>query len=331
MEGQAGAREYRYDARAVAHALVQVAEGMSYRRVSVFARRARYSGRQLMPWERSGQLVANWVDVFTPIATWGDLPSDWPEVIVVDSKRFQTGAGPPQPCWHVLVAAGVHGLPAQSEPWVALPSPYLNAHAWELFFAHLPGQPRLVVGDMDTAIRAAVRSVWPGTRFYVCEYHMLKRLAPAVGALPDTHLIRSRLLERAFYSLNDWDAFVSAVQHEHGHGTALPAAACFIRINSRQVRDQLTHREFGDPRSNGAAEAMSAAFGRALPRKRANRMGNLYRATNLIKLLTAAQRGLADEVAWTVRMRKFLDGHQGVMPLHQQPHNDRSGHPSLYL
>lgn len=159
---------------------------------------------------------------------------------------------------------------------------------------------------------------------------MQQRLAPAVGALPDTHLIRGPLLEPAFYSINDWQAFVSAVQHAHGHGTAPPFAARFIRANSRQVRPAQAPRvrrpafqrrcRSDDRRLRARAAARAReSHGQPLPRD------------NLIKLLTAAQRGLADELAWAVRLRKFLEGHGGRMPLHQQPHNDRSGHPSLHL
>jgi hypothetical protein len=60
-------------------------------------------------------------------------------------------------------------------------------------------------------------------------------------------------------------------------------------------------------------------------------VANLYRATNLIKPLTAARAALPDEVVWAVRLRKFLEGHGGRMPLHQSPHNDPKGQPSLYL
>lgn len=329
-EGQAGARLYRYDARAVARALVKAAEGASYRRASVLARRA-YRGGSISPWERNGQLVANWVDVFTPLVTFEDLPSYWPDVIVVDSKRFQTGSGPPAPAWHLLVAAGVPlGAPV-SEPWVALPSPYLNTHAWERFFGHMRGQPRLVVCDMEHAIRRAVRNVWPGTQVYLCEHHVYERLRPAFGNLQASHPIRDQLFGQAFESVGDWDAFVAAVQHEHVHGTSLTLAARLIRSVGRDLREQIANRETGDPRSNGAAETLVRELSRHLPRNRANRMGNLYRTTHLIKLMLAAQRGLANEVTWAVRLRRYLEGHRGAMPLHQRPHDDPAGRPSLHL
>lgn len=72
---------------------------------------------------------------------------------------------------------------------------------------------------------------------------------------------------------------------------------------------------------------MARAAGRMLPRNRANRMGNLYRTTNLIKLMAAAQRGLADEVAWAVRLRKFLEGYGGQMPLHSEAAQRPQGSP----
>jgi hypothetical protein len=77
---------------------------------------------------------------------------------------------------------------------------------------------------MDKSIRPAVATVWPGTRYYICELHMQRKLAHDVGRLPDIHVVRGALLERAFYSFSEWDAFVDAVRHEHVKAP-LPAAA----------------------------------------------------------------------------------------------------------
>jgi hypothetical protein len=82
-EGQAGAREYRFAAREVGEALVAVARGASYKSAAEAARRAadrlpaaaasRRHWRQRDP-ARDGQLVANWVDVFSDLVCAGELP-----------------------------------------------------------------------------------------------------------------------------------------------------------------------------------------------------------------------------------------------------------------
>src|SRR6266567_4252258 len=103
-EGQAGAREYRFAAREVGEALVAVAKGSSYQTAAQAARR--HAGR--LPeaaddgfergWRRrdparDGQLVANWIDVFTGLVCAGERPARWPEVLLIDSKNFRVRTG----------------------------------------------------------------------------------------------------------------------------------------------------------------------------------------------------------------------------------------------
>lgn len=83
-EGQAGAREYRFAAREVGEALVAVARGSSYKSAAEAARRAadrlppaapsRRHWRSRDP-ARDGQLVANWVDVFSDLVCADELPT----------------------------------------------------------------------------------------------------------------------------------------------------------------------------------------------------------------------------------------------------------------
>ena len=89
MGGQAGARGYRFAAREVGEALALVARGATYRDAAFGARRhgdrlplVRLTGRaQCRDATRDGQLVANWVDVFTEPLSAGVLPEKWPEVL----------------------------------------------------------------------------------------------------------------------------------------------------------------------------------------------------------------------------------------------------------
>lgn len=114
-EGQAGAREYLFSAREAGAALAAVAAGESYRRASRSARVAGRRSRDLQTGTSSrprdadldGQIVANWVDVLTPIVCAGELPEAWPERIAVDSVEFRINHGPNAGgSFHVFAAVG---------------------------------------------------------------------------------------------------------------------------------------------------------------------------------------------------------------------------------
>jgi hypothetical protein len=191
--------------------------------------------------------------------------------------------------------------------WLIRPAPRLDARMWERFFRGLRGQPRLVVGDLDRSIRNGVESAFGGqAAYYACEWHTHQRLDPLLGALPSDHALRGDLLERALYSEADWHAFVRAVRREHTRGTELPGAARFIRRHGRWITEQLSRRLPGDPRSASAVEAIAQHLGEILPRRRANRLGNLARTTHLLDLVTTDLRGLANEAEWAVRLRVYL-------------------------
>ena len=112
-EGQAGARTYLFAAREVGDALARVAQGSSYRAAAAAARDGAERVKQAKPRPKQpappgarrrrkkkraervarddGQLVANWVDVFTSMVCDGLLPTRWPDVLVIDSKAFVRG------------------------------------------------------------------------------------------------------------------------------------------------------------------------------------------------------------------------------------------------
>ena len=105
-EGQAGARDYAFNARDVGYALSLVATGTSYRQAALSTRLLAHRGRAGVTWGAKkprkrqrlydSQLVANWVDVLGPVASYEHGVSAWPEVLVVDSVQFRQGGQQPR-------------------------------------------------------------------------------------------------------------------------------------------------------------------------------------------------------------------------------------------
>ena len=156
-------RAYRHRLHLVAEALVAVGRGVSYARAAQRARVA--EGRDPMPHDSAGQMVAEWVDAWAPVVLAAHAETEQPVTLVLDSTDFywtNARTGTRRREFAILVAYGytasgrgrvwgVHASPtAQAGDYLAL----LDALA-------LPGPPRTVVADDDGAIAAAVAHAWP--------------------------------------------------------------------------------------------------------------------------------------------------------------------------
>src|ERR687895_1965964 len=173
-EGQAGGRRYHFAAPEVGEALALVARGATYRDAAYAARGqgerlpvVRLSGRaQRRDAARDGQLVANWVDVFSEPLCAGLLPDRWPEVLVIDSAEMRVKSGPRRgQGFHVIGAVGRDPAPAgrQVEPlrlWRLVASPVQDAAAFERYCGALRGRPRVVISDMDNATRLGLANAF---------------------------------------------------------------------------------------------------------------------------------------------------------------------------
>ena len=62
----------------------------------------------------------------------------------------------------------------------------------------------------------------------------------------------------------------------------------------------------------------------------ANRLANRARTIKLLDLLTVGLNGQANERALAKAVRLHLEGHDGRPRLHQRPHDDPEGNPSLF-
>jgi hypothetical protein len=348
-EGQAGAREYRFPAREVGEALVAVAKGATYRVAAEAARRhggrvpgapsgGRRERRRRDP-ARDGQLVANWVDVFTGLVCDGHLAMRWPDVLLVDSKGFRiksgdrTGRG-----FHVLAAVGVDC--AQAGRWTPAPrlwrlEPFARKDqaAWEAFFGALEGVPRVVVSDADHALACAIESVWSDTRpeHRLCEWHLGRKLREHLpGSILDDHRHPiTRVLPGAFHTADAWTALDQAIRDEQRAGDhgPLTLAVRWLETYGRRAQAQIATRDPNAPNSTGPVEQIL----REIDRRIGDRVGsftNRARLTNLLALMTLDVLGKADGRDWADRLRERLYN-AGGRPTNQRPHDDPKGSYSL--
>lgn len=344
-QGQAGARAYAYNARDIAHGLLLVARGDSYRRAAAATRAnarrqrgsvgfyRRHGVRRVRRGDLDGQLVANWVDVFAPVVCFEHGVAHWPERLAVDSVSFVTQAGPPRRTLHLLVAVGYDPPRYQPRLWLVRPSPRKDQAAWEDFFDLLIATPRHIVADMDAAIEAAVAARFPRPGEQPPEYrwsdhHVKNALANILAPLPPRHPLIDEL-DLAMTSPHRWDAFAAAVDSEHRTGIALPATPNWFATYGPRIRQQAAARTPHQAHSTGAVEAVNGWLKRALA-QRARHLGNRQRTIKLLDLLTVGYNHHADERAFAVAIRKYLEGHHGRPQLAQRQLDDIKSSPSLY-
>ena len=349
-EGQAGARRYQFAACEVGGALALVARGATYRDAAFAARRqgerlpaARLSGRaRRRDAARDGQLVANWVDVFTEPLTVGLLPERWPEVLVVDSAELRVKSGPRRgQGFHVIGAVGRDPAPPGRpvEPlrvWRLEASPVKDAAAFERFCRALQSAPRVVISDMDNATRLGMTHAfadhggWPPD-MRIGDWHLgraLRRRIPDGLAADPAGPVMQRL-GPALHTPARWQAFVDAVEHEHRARTHGPLTGLlrWIDDHGALVEHQAATRDPLVPNSTSPVEAPLAEVKRRLE-DRAGVLTNLARMNKLLALIALDLRGETDSRGWADRLRErtYLGGGHAAP---QRPHDDPKGTASL--
>jgi hypothetical protein len=349
-EGQAGARRYQFAAREVGEALALVARGATYRDAAFAARRqgdrlpaVRLTGRApIRDAARDGQLVANWVDVFSEPLSAGLLPEAWPGVLVIDSAELRVKSGPRRgQGFHVIGAVGRD--PAdQARPleplrvWRLEASPVKDAAAFERFCRALRGVPRVVISDMDNATRLGVANAFadqtglpPDMR--MGEWHLgraLRRRIPDSMAADPASPVMQRL-GPAFYATARWRAFVAAVEGEHSARTHGPLIGLlrWIDDHGELIENQAATRDPNIPNSTSPVEAPLADIKRRLE-DRAGVFTNLARMNKLLALMALDLRGQTDARAWADRLREHTYLAGGHAP-EQRLHDDLNGIVSL--
>lgn len=346
-EGQAGAREYRFAAREVGEALVAVARGASYKSAAEAARRAGDRMPEAVPsrqhWRyrdpaRDGQLVANWVDVFTELVCAGELPERWPAVVVLDSRGFRITTGERAGRgFYVFAAIGVeideHGRQQPGRLWRLEAFARKDQAAWEAFLCALQGAPRVIVSDADNALACAIEATFAAAapEHQLCEWHLGRKLR---DHLPDRLLADhahpvTRALPHAFASPQAWRELTDAIDAEHqaGEHGPLTLTVNWLATYGPRIAAQAATRDPRGPHSTGAVEQILHKLDRRL-RDRAGSFTNRARMAKLLALMTLELNHTADARTWADQLRERLYL-AGGRPANQRPHDDPKGTHSL--
>jgi hypothetical protein len=343
-EGQAGARAYHFSAREVGDALAAVAAGASYRAAAEVARRragrVRSSASDAWPERRrdpvrDGQLVADWVDVFGELVCAGELPEQWPEVLLIDSKNFRIVSGEHAGRgFHVFAAMG-SAAPERGR-WAPVPrlwrlEPFARKDqaAWEAFFGALAGAPSVIVSDADHALACAIESVFGAAapEHRLCEWHLGRKLREHLPGeiLADREHPITRALGSALHTPADWRALVDAI--DDTHGPSLTVAGRWLERYGNRIAAQVATRNQGGPNSTGPVEQLL----REVDRRIGDRVGSFTNRARMAKLLALIRldlSGHADGREWADRIRERLYL-AGGRPVNQRPHDDPKGSHSL--
>lgn len=328
-----GPRKHSFPLAEIARALVLVGGGWSYRSAGERVRRdagihrARHAapiGHRCRDWA----LVADWVELFTPLLARELMPRRWPRSVVFDAVPFRLAgrtmpSGFPMhsggaPAWSVLVAGGwddtgrmriyimraVPGTPA-SRDWLEL-------------MASLQGTPTRVVSDDDQAIRSAARVHWPSATLVIGWDKLMRRLRDA----DDSAIRKDRrhaehdpiwvASKDAFLSRRNWVNFRAIVR---ACGPA-PRTEAWIRRNRGLVRRQW-RLEPPWPSSTGHLEQKAAEM-RAMLVNRKAMFRNRDRTTLLLTLIALHQNGIDNVRHYTRLISEHLAQLGGQPPRHNR-------------
>jgi hypothetical protein len=341
-EGQAGARDYRFAAREIGDALVAVARGTSYKSAAEMARRSAErmppSASENRGWRyrnpaRDGQLVANWVDVYSELVCAGELPERWPAVLLLDCRGFRITSGKRAGrSFYVFACVGIeidgHGEPQPSRLWRLEPFARKDQAAWEAFLGALPGVPKVIVSDADHALACAVESVFADAEqapeHRLCEWHLSRKLREHLpdSVLKDLAHPITRALPNAFHTTQAWADLLDAIHAENDSGCDSPLTLTlrWLATYGPRVEKQIATRGHDGSHSTGAVEAVLRELDRRL-HHRAGSFTNRARMAKLLALMTLELTGRANPRAWADRIRERLyltGGH----PINQRPHDD---------
>ena len=322
-EGLTVARKFEVPVQEVARALVLVGRGVSYTEAG---RRCRVRVGRAVTEHGLAQMVAGWVEVFTPVVTarW-DEPS-WPDTVVLDSTWF-TGnlpGGGRGRIFYVLVAYGYDAGRRNGRVLSLSPVTRGNGAAWQSLMASKSGQPHLLVSDKDTGLQAAVPQAWPTTVWRLCRWHLRKNLGEELRAagidLSPGHPVTSRAAH-AFDDLANWRDFRRAVSRR---GTSDLRA--WVADQDPYLVAEFAAGPLTPLLTAGAADVVLRQV-RATIARRAFCYRNQPRTALMLDLMRLRLNHVDDETTYAHDIRAYLDagGQLGrVLAL-----RDPAGRPSL--
>jgi hypothetical protein len=326
-EGPITPRTYAFPEEQIAYALVRLAQGGTYRGVSFDVRR--HANRELpssapsaTPTRAEGVLIANWLDIYADVVTEPDRITEWPKIIAIDSAAFVVNRGlTAGERFHVFGAVGYERPVAKPQVVLFEPTPLKNRSAWEGFLRMLPGEPEIVISDMDAAIAGAVKAVFPEAEHRWSEFHVkrsLEKSFPEAITKDKEHPV-FKALAAALTSPAKWDEFEDAVDDAERAGVRVLGTQRWIKKYRARIYEQTNTRERG-PHSTGAMEAtLSMVSGRL--KSRAARMTNRDRARRLLALFAAEMNGKANEQIWLDRIHAHIEALGGKPPAQGKAHD----------
>jgi hypothetical protein len=363
-EGQPAPRLYGFAARDVAHALMLVAGGASYRATAAAVRTAAgrelstvstrtAKGRRRAPANAHAGLVSDWVEVFAPLIWAVHAPAEWPRRLVLDSAEFRHGSpgkARGEAAFSVLAAMGYH---RDGRSYVAAIEavPSATQAAWRAFLASLTGRPDWVVTDGGPELAGVTDAVAdrvpqptgpPDPDFpdadpaelapievRRCEWHLARNLT---DTLPDqvsrvhTDPIHT-LIAQAQSSLAGWRRLERELRaRQRDTGIYGPILTRLAGIDDL-VRAQIATRAPTGPNTTGALEEFFHQLDHTIGDRGAN-LTNKVRTDALLKLIAARRNGWINEAHWAEVIRDHLTRHHGHAPPQRQ-HTDPKGAPSL--
>jgi hypothetical protein len=346
-DGPQAARQYQFVARGIAGTLLSVGAGASYMRA---ARVARQRANRLrvdpdtgdLRLSKHGQLVADWVEVFAPVVFESHRPNDWPSegTLVLDHLPFRVKAFNPsgravpggRVVFDVFAAMGYE----RGEPriWRLEAFPNASAANWVVFLSRLGGQPPRVVCDNHSGMTSAVRSYWPTTDLYLCEWHLrhaLERLLAAQarrGYGAAVAALQPRV-EAAFAGLSFWRPFVADCR-----SAGVPALDAWLDAMDPVIQSQFGRRGFAAtrpknmPLTTGGLEQRLRPIRDAIhPRRYA--LKNRERTNRLLMLMQLHANNDDSEPAYRKSILEWLLANDGRPRGQRRSITDDLGAPSL--
>jgi hypothetical protein len=334
-EGQPGPRDYSFTAQEVAHLLVRVAEGSTYRSAAQAVRRLAgrpeasrdpRSGRRRSLSE--GQLAANWVDCFADVVTSTDPPLGWPSIVVLDSLGFEVVSGANAGRrFQVLGAVGHRRRGAPQRVVLLEPAPQKSQAEWKAFSCSVAGRARCGGQRHGQRDRPRRRGAVPrGGATLVRVPPQAQRALPEGVAVDRSHTV-TQALEFAFTAVPNYAAFERAVKAAAATEPGFKGALKWLDRHGPRVVAQAGTTTLTGPNSTGGCEATLGQISRRLA-DRTGRMTNRARLRRLLALMAAEINGAADQQAWTERIQEALLA-AGGRPMPQRHHDDPSGYSSL--
>lgn len=362
-EGPPTPRLYEFSARDIAHALVAVGEGQSYRsagakirertgRVPVAGYRAQR--RRL----RHGQLVADWVEVFAPHIfekRRDEIENSYATLmtgrgtLLLDALPFNIRGRTRKPggerAFTIYAAMAYTGAnDAKLVRLSAFRGTRTNVELeWEEFLRSFPGASARVVCDHERSLVRAVRTVWPETEIFVCEWHRKQRLVKVLeenGAWgsrdkdDETQALGIRRIRAAAHKAltteDGWDEFCQLARK-----LRIKQLDAFIRKNDALTRDHIARRptewrhERGLPVSTGPLEQKLRVLRDDYIKSRRFAFRNRERFNRLLMLIHLEMDGYSDEREYAAFIREWLMTNAGRPLLNRRAVTDQGGHSSL--